>query len=98
MGKATIVRVDGSEEELGHRPTLKEAQEIVGGWIEFVGARNKMGNVVTLVIDEEGKLKGKPKNSVASIMYWSLRSGTGAIGDIIVGDVIVLEGWKTVGS
>ena len=94
MGKATIIRVDGSVKELGHRPSLKEAQKIVGGYIEF--AKGKLdGKVVNLILDEEGKLKHKRKNSKATLMYWARYPG---IGDIIVGDVIVLEGWKTVGG
>lgn len=94
MNKATIIRVDGTEQELDHRPSLKEAQGIVGGYIEF--AKGKLnGKVVTLVLDEEGKLKDKKKNSKATLLYWKQYPH---IGDTIVGDVIVLEGWRTVGS
>ncbi len=93
MGKATVIRSDGSEEELDHRPSLKEAQAIVGGWIEFADGKLN-GKAVTLILDEEGKLKAKQKNSKATLMYWAKYPG---IADIIVGDVIVLEGWQTVG-
>lgn len=88
MNKATIVRVDGTTEELDRRPTLTEAQQIVGGWAELV----KVGDNKTLVVDEEGKLKGKPVNKKITQLY-----GSRIYGGYIVGDVIVLEGWKTVG-
>ena len=82
MGKATVLRVDGKEELLDHRPTLKEAQQIVGGYIELLPVH---GSRITLVLDEEGKLKGKLLNGKASLYFrpW-----------LLVGDVIVLEGWK----
>ena len=92
MGKATVIKVDGSTQELDHRPTRKEAQEIVGGWIEFVKARSK-NKTVTLVVDEEGKLKKKPVNKIITDSY-----GQSIYGGIIVGDTIVLEGWKTIGG
>lgn len=88
MNKATIVRVDGTEEELGHRPSLKESQRIVGGYIELV----KVGNGVTLVVNDEGKVKDKPVNKPITDRY-----GPKIYGGYIVGDVIVLEGWRTVG-
>jgi len=89
MNKAIIVRVDGTEQELDHRPSLKEAQEIVGGYIEFV----KVGGNKTLVVDEEGKIKNKPTNWVITNIY-----GSKIYGGYIVGNVIVLEGWRTVGA
>ncbi len=52
---AALVKADGTVKVLGHRPTLAEAQEFVGGYVEFVKARNSKGTV-TLVVDEEGKL------------------------------------------
>jgi len=93
MNKATIVRVDGTTEELDYRPTLKEAQLIVGGYIELVKAQDRQGNRVTLVVDDEGKLKHKPTNKSITSTY-----GPSIYRGYIVGDVIVLEGWKTVGA
>lgn len=89
MNKATIIRVDGTEQELDRRPSLKEAQEIVTGYIELV----KVGGSKTLVVDEEGKIKNKPTNKVITDRY-----GSQIYGGYIVGDVIVLEGWRTVGD
>lgn len=89
MSKATIIKVDGTEQELDRRPTLKEAQDIVGGYIELV----KVGNNKTLVVDDEGKIKGKPTNQVITRIY-----GSQIYGGYITGNVIVLEGWRTVGG
>jgi hypothetical protein len=89
MGKATIVRADGTETELDHRPSLEKAQNIVGGYIELV----KAGHNTTLVVDEEGRMKNQPVNNTITSRFkrsiYGLR---------IVGDVIVLEGWRTVGN
>ena len=92
MGKATVFLVNGSIEELDHRPTLVEAQKIVGGWIELVKAKDTTGRMVTLVVDEEGKIKNYPSNYRINREY-----GATIYGGYIVGNVIVLEGWKTVG-
>lgn len=82
MGKATLIKVDGTITELDHRPTLEEAQGLVGGYIELVRIRP-----YTLVVDEEGLLKKKQYNQKVKYFF----------GRDIVGDVIILEGWRTVG-
>ncbi len=87
--KAVVFRTDGTKEELDHRPSLKEAQEIVGGYIEFVS----VGNGVTLVVNEEGLMKHKPLNKTATDLY-----RRGVHNGIIVGNVIALTGWRTVGN
>ena len=46
-------------------PTLEELQEMVGGYIEVVYAKN--GDQI--ILDEEGRLKGKPINEDASA-HW----------------------------
>jgi len=85
--KATIILASGEVKALDHRPTLKEAQEIVGGYIELVKVKG-----ATLVVDEDGKMKNRPLNEVITKIY-----GPEIYGRIIVGDVILLRGWKTVG-
>lgn len=85
--KATVIKVDGTEQELDHRPTLEEAQAIVGGFFELV----KVGSGKTLVV---GKPKGKRRNNKATSILQSAYIGPVTN---IVGDVIVLEGWRTVG-
>ena len=85
MGSAYILKADGTTVQLDHRPTFKEAREIVGGYIELVHCPPKC----TLVVNEEGLMRGLPLNKEATALYGY---------STIVGDVIVLEGWKTVGA
>ncbi len=83
MSKATVYKTDGTNYTLDHRPTLEEAQKIVGGYIEMVN----VGHGKTLVVDEEGRLKSKEINAEGCKLYPG----------VIVGDIIVLEGWRNVG-
>jgi hypothetical protein len=76
---AKIIRVDGTEATLSDT-SLKSLQGAVGGYIEIVNAQN--GKLI--VVDEEGKLKGKPVNVVATKLY-------GNPYDVIVGDVVVCD-------
>jgi len=92
MGKATIVRVDGSTEELDHKPSLEEAQKVVDGYIELIKAQDIWKNKVRLVVNEEGKIINLPTNKSVTMIY-----GPSVYGGYIVGDVIILEGWRTVG-
>lgn len=86
MGSAYILKSSGKVESLDHRPSLSEAQKIVGGYIEIVPIQGRM---VTLVVNEEGRLLGLPLNPDATELFQY---------SPICGDVIVLEGWKTVGK
>ena len=88
MGKATVIKVDGSEEELDHRPSLEESQKIVGGYIEITKCNSIPPK--RMVVNEEGRLQGLPVNRAATSIH--------NCGVAIMGNVIVLEGWKTVGS
>ena len=82
---ATILRVDGDSEEVQPRNgidfSLEELQKIVGGYIEIV----KVSNRQIMVVDNEGKLKGKPVNLMASFLYGNPDD------DAIVGDALVCE-------
>ncbi len=62
-------------------PSLSDAQKFVGGWVEVVQVNDGV-----LIIDEEGKLKDKPVNEVASKMYADKYGDE----DIIVGDAIYI--------
>lgn len=46
---------------------LAEVQKLVGGYIEHV---TLTGEGVTLYCDEESRLKDKPQNRLASVLYW----------------------------
>lgn len=89
--RAYVIKVDGTQIELEHRPTLKEAQQIVGGYIEFAHCQNPAR---TLVVNEEGIPRGLPFNGKATGLYQQGKRGIVNI----YGDAIVLEGWKTVGA
>ena len=91
---ASLVKVSGETETLDHRPTLAEAQDMVKGYIEFVKARNSQSQgLVILVVNERGKPLGLPVNKTITTEY-----GQSIQGGYIVGDVIVLTGWRTVGN
>ena len=62
-------------------PSLSDAQKFVGGYVEVVQVNDGV-----LIIDEEGKLKDKPVNEVASKMYADKYGDA----DIIVGDAIYI--------
>lgn len=77
----TLVRVDGTREEKkpanGTDFTLRELQQMVGGYIEIVAS-----DLETLVIgDEEGRLKGKQYNPSISQQY----------GVFLVGDCVIIK-------
>lgn len=59
------VTLEGTTVEMEDRPmTLVELQDAVGGYIETV----RLDATTLMVVDEEGFLKGKPVNSIASMM------------------------------
>jgi len=92
MRSAFVIRTDGTVQELDHRPTLEEAQEIVGGYVELVSVQDsKTGKLVTLVVNEDGKIMKLPTNRVVTEQY-----GRSIPGGYIVGNVIELTGWRTV--
>jgi len=62
-------------------PSLSDAQKSDGGWVEVVQVNDGI-----LIIDEEGKLKDKPVNEVASKMYADKYGAA----DVIVGDAIYI--------
>lgn len=83
MTQATLIKADGNVQKIepknGKTFTLEELQTYVGGYIEIVYTydRNYM------VVDEEGKLKNKRPNIVATGLYEFGRF------EMIVGDAVV---------
>ena len=59
-----ITNLEGAKE----KPTLEELQEMVGGNIEVAFSNDE----VQIIIDEEGKLKGKEINMGATEHWWTL--------------------------
>jgi len=73
----SVIRAeDGRIERKDIEGTLKELQELVGGYIETINWNDKV-----IIIDEEGLCKNKPVNKVITNM----------VGFPIVGDAVVVH-------
>src|SRR5262245_18141196 len=83
---ATLIRVDGSEKQVspqnGRNFTTDELQSYVGGWLDLL----KLPSGDCLWLDEEGKMKGKPRNGRATTLGHACGI---ARSDFVVGDVLV---------
>lgn len=83
---ARLVRAWGEERYVrptkGEKFSLSELQTAVGGNIEIV----RLSKNLLMVLDEEGKLKDKPLNLIATRLYRVLAK----IDDYIVGDVLIV--------
>lgn len=83
---AQIIKTTGEVIEVAPKNgtdfSLEELKTIVDGWIEIVNLRD--GRL--LCLDEEGKLKGKERNHVATDIY---RQAFPQCKDFIVGDVLL---------
>lgn len=85
MTMAYIIKTSGEIIETtprnGNDFELDELQAIVGGYIEVVNLRD--GRLI--VVDEEGKPKGKERNHKATDIFHSVFGNN----DFIVGDALV---------
>ena len=93
MAWQKIMAEDGSYQTViyndkEHQPTLKQMQDFVGGYIQII--ENEAGD--QFVIDEEGRLKGKPINPDASEMWLGPDWSPDGHFHNLVGDVMVLQG------
>lgn len=68
----TIIPVIPSK---GTKFTLKELQDMVGGYVERV----KLPGQMVLIVNEEGLPRGLPDNPVASEI-----AGRGLVGDVVI--------------
>lgn len=86
MVKGVVYKSNGKVEDRvfsKKNVTLKEMQEIVGGYIEFVYL---LKDNLVMVVNEEGKITGLPFNAKATQLVKECN-----INDIIVGDVLVIN-------
>ena len=89
---AKVIRPDGTVVSVfpqnGRWFTLEELQAFVGGYIEMLPVPSKTGAVV--FCDEEGKLKGRPRNRIAT-QLWQEHAEPGSMRmlDDVVGDVVI---------
>lgn len=84
---AILLRVGHEPQELpnpGQELSLKDMQQMVGGYIEMVRLSN---GKQALIINEEGKLKGLPTNPTATLLVADVLREQ----DYIVGDAILAE-------
>lgn len=85
MVKGTVYKSNGKIEDKSFSKkniTLKEMQEVVGGYIEFLYLKDNL----VMVVNEEGKMVGLPYNVNATQLVQENN-----IQDIIVGDVLVIN-------
>lgn len=70
--------------------SLNAAQELVGGLVQIVPMFNRyLSRPCVVLCDEEGKVKGKDRNNRATLEWYKC---TGPIDDILVGNILVLQG------
>jgi len=88
------VNTDASEfkiiEDSKDEPSLKEAQEFVGGYVEGITFPN--GDY--LIINEEGKLKNLPLNLEATVLWRATFDNDNYItgrNDFVVGPAILIK-------
>ncbi|MDP2661313.1 MAG: DUF3846 domain-containing protein [Dehalococcoidia bacterium] len=85
---AEIIKADGTRTTVvpdnGKTFKLEQCQKIVGGLIEVLYLPGRK----VMILNEEGKVHGLPRNDVAS----ETTKGSGLMpGDYIVGDVLVCD-------
>lgn len=80
-GEITPVEIDGDN-------FLQELQNLVGGYIQTWGPflpTSLLGMRQSLIVNEEGKLKGLPPNGTATVI-------AGLVGlDMLVGDAVIVK-------
>ena len=87
---ATWIKTTGASETVtpadGKQFTLAELQSMVGGYIEAV----RLSLETVMWVNEEGKLRNLPINSLATNIAATFRMGAATLwNDRIVGDVVV---------
>lgn len=84
---AILVKSDGTTEQIEYPPREPEhlpyLQKAVGGYVEF---HDLPGLHATLVVDEDGKMKRKPVNTLITALYRSSRPGND---QFFVGDGLI---------
>jgi len=96
--ETVVIDVDGSV-KVATAETVKDWQEIVGGYIQFLQARprSSYGGGVDIILNEEGKLLDLPRNDLAAIVFLNL-GGNLRLGDWIAGPVAFTGGVDEAGE
>jgi hypothetical protein len=82
-GKATIYYTDGHSEEMDHKPTMKELQKLVGGYVEIV-VRTVFNPTFEgqMIVNEDGVSMNLPVNAIGTTTYGGASK--------IVGNIVIL--------
>jgi hypothetical protein len=83
--KAYVLKANGTRQELTSRPTLPEAQKLVGGYVEKLPVWLCRVPRLTAFGNEDGRPMHLPLNQKA----------TDLLGYTVVGDIIIMEGWRS---
>jgi hypothetical protein len=75
-GAYLIIRVNGHEEDIPHKPTIGQIQKDIGcDWVDTVLLDHN--RQIIMVVDDSGMIDGKPVNQKATALYLtSCRPGT----------------------
>jgi len=84
-----VIRVDGTEEQLPHAITMRQALDLIGAdTIDTVALKNLGVPLRVMLVDDVGMIDGKPINAKATALYHAnTRPGNP---HSIHGDVVVL--------
>lgn len=79
---AMLIRADGTTDEIlpGKKLSLEQMQKLVGGYIQVCATADGR----RMVVDEDGKVKGKPFNLLATQLY-VYGTQVPIVGDVVVG-------------
>ncbi len=80
-GNCIIIKAEDADFtvlNLSRHADMNWLRDQIGGWVELIPLQND----VELIIDEEGRRKGKPQNILATLLAMQA----------IVGDVVLLRG------
>lgn len=87
-----LIKTDGTTEPVAPKNgtdfSIHELQAFVGGYIEMLTISVLGYGEKFMVCNEEGKLRGLPYNSAATILY---QHSVNWNGDYIVGDVLLCD-------
>jgi len=65
---------------------LPDYQAALGGWVEAIHIEKPS---MTLFVNEEGKIRGLPRNARATALWWLLSPSIRQL-DVIVGDTVLI--------